>query len=334
MTTQRIRTLNMVCASCEKRIVNGLLAQEGILSGSANYATGIVSVTFEETAISLERILEFLEELHYPAISAETAKKESKVKQWIRALLILAAVVAGYFVLEQAGVFTMFPMADQNTALPVLFVIGLLTSLHCIAMCGGINLSQCASVPAAECRKYQKLLPGLLYNCGRVISYTLIGGIVGAIGSVITPTGGLRGIVAVVAGVFMLIMGLNMLNFFPFLRKLMPKMPKFITKKVDHDKVGKGPLIVGLLNGLMPCGPLQSMQLYALSTGSFLTGALSMFLFSLGTVPLMFGLGALSSILSAKFTNTMFKVSALLVMILGLMMLNNGLSLSGLNPLF
>jgi sulfite exporter TauE/SafE len=76
------------------------------------------------------------------------------------------------------------------------------------------------------------------------------------------------------------------------------------------------------------------MQLYALGTGSFFLGALSMLLFSLGTTPLMFGLGALSSILSGRFTRIMMRVSAALVLILGIMMLNNGLSLSGLNPFY
>jgi plastocyanin domain-containing protein len=79
----------------------------------------------------------------------------------------------------------------------------------------------------------------------------------------------------------------------------------------------------------MPCGPLQAMQLYALSTGSPITGALAMLLFSLGTVPLMFGLGALSSVLSKKFTRKVMSVGAALVVVLGLSMFSNGWSLSG-----
>jgi len=81
----------------------------------------------------------------------------------------------------------------------------------------------------------------------------------------------------------------------------------------------------------MPCGPLQAMQIYALGTGSFLAGAGSMLFFSLGTVPLMFGFGAISSFLSGKFTHRMMKVSAVLVMILGVIMLSRGFNLSGFN---
>ena len=85
----------------------------------------------------------------------------------------------------------------------------------------------------------------------------------------------------------------------------------------------------------MPCGPLQAMQLYALGTGSFVAGAASMFFFSLGTVPLMFGLGAVVTILGSKFTKKMMKVSAVLVAVLGVVMLSRGLVLSGVTiPVF
>jgi len=81
----------------------------------------------------------------------------------------------------------------------------------------------------------------------------------------------------------------------------------------------------------MPCGPLQAMQIYALGTGSLIVGALSMFFFSLGTLPLMFGLGAIVTMLGSKFTKNMMKVSAVLVTVLGLVMLGRGLALSGVS---
>ncbi len=213
----------------------------------------------------------------------------------------------------------------------MLFIIGLFTSLHCVSMCGGINLSQCLNNNViSDKEKLSTVKPAFLYNLGRVISYTIFGGIVGGIGSVISFTGWMQGLVQLIAGIFMVIMGLNMLNIFPWLRKLNPRMPKFFAQKVK-SKNNNSPFFVGLLNGLMPCGPLQAMQIYALSTGSVIKGALSMFLFSLGTVPLMFGLGALSSYMSRKFSNKVMKFGAILVVVLGFVMFNNGLALSGIN---
>jgi plastocyanin domain-containing protein len=128
----------------------------------------------------------------------------------------------------------------------------------------------------------------------------------------------------------MVIMGVNMLGIFPWLRKFQPRLPRALSSLINREKGrSNSPLIVGLLNGLMPCGPLQAMQLYALSTGSPFRGAVSMLLFSLGTVPLMFGLGALSSLLSKKFTRKVMTAGAVLVTVLGLTMFSQGFALSG-----
>jgi sulfite exporter TauE/SafE len=154
---------------------------------------------------------------------------------------------------------------------------------------------------------------------------------VGAIGSVISFSGWARGVVAVLSGVFMVVMGISMLGIFPWINKIIPRMPRFLQAKAGAARKGRGPFIVCLLNGLMPCGPLQAMQIYALGTGSFYAGALAMFLFSLGTVPLMFGLGAVSSLLSRKFTSRAMAVGAVLVVALGLTMLTGGMNLAGVN---
>ena len=97
--------------------------------------------------------------------------------------------------------------------------------------------------------------------------------------------------------------------------------------------IGKGSrssLVIGLLNGLMPCGPLQAMQLCALSTGSWHMGALSMFCFCLGTVPLMLGFGLVSGRLNKRFARPMRVASGVLVLLMGMTMLSNGLNLAGL----
>ncbi|GHT56378.1 hypothetical protein FACS1894109_05130 [Spirochaetia bacterium] len=339
-----LRVRDMSCTACERRIERSLAAEPGISRVRANYVRGSVRIIRDpdvgNAAVSLEHIKSLLGDLGYPVLEGE-GPGQSGARQWLNTALILLLIIAAYLVLNQLGVFYLFPVADEQTALPVLFIIGLLTSVHCVSMCGGINIAQCAGAGQAAANTTDpgaRLFPSLLYNGGRIISYTLIGGIVGALGSMITPSGAFRGIVALAAGVFMLIMGLNMLGLFPALRNIVPRLPTFFSGGIERTRTqtgaGKGPFVVGILNGLMPCGPLQAMQLYALSTGSFFLGALSMLLFSLGTAPLMFGLGALSSILSARFTRIMMRVSAALVIILGIMMLNNGLALSGLNILY
>lgn len=331
----------MTCTGCETRIENCIKKLEGIQDVKAIYSSSNVYVTYDSGIVRLEQIINAIENLDYVVKNnpleksnssskgaAEPSKDKSNIGQMIGIGIIIFAL---YTIIKNTVGFNFIPQVNQNMGYGILFVVGLLTSLHCIAMCGGINLSVCVRYNAnAGNSKGSKLKPSLLYNTGRVISYTLIGGIVGALGSVVSFSGTAKGIVAALSGVFMVIMGVNMLNIFPWLRKINPRLPKFLGNKVHSSSMGeKGPLFVGLLNGLMPCGPLQAMQLYALGTGSFAAGATSMFIFSIGTVPLMFGFGAVSSILSGKFTHKMLKVSAVLVIVLGIVMFNRGLNLSG-----
>ena len=333
----------MTCTSCEMRIENRLKKMNGVISAKVSYSNSDARITYNTDIVSLASIIDAIEMMDYRAREKKGGKaqpdsskdKNSKNdKMSINQLLGIGIIIlAAYVIIKNTVGFNFIPQINQNMGYGILFVVGLITSLHCIAMCGGINLSQCVSYKQAEedKSKITKLKPSLLYNAGRVISYTIIGGIAGALGSAIGFSGAAKGIVAILSGVFMVIMGLNMLNIFPWLRKLNPRMPKLFGNRIHNNNGKHSPFYIGLLNGLMPCGPLQAMQIYAWGTGSFFAGALSMFMFSLGTVPLMFGFGALSSILSGKFTHRMVKVSAILVMILGIIMLNRGLSLSGVN---
>ena len=323
----------MTCVHCQNTIERALLSTRGVKSAKIRFSTSSATVVFDSSMINFPAIAHVIENLGY-GVKNVPVKEKADVK---KILLQFSGMILALFVLYQIlvmtgglALFNSFPQAAQGMGYGILFLLGLLTSVHCVAMCGGISLSQCVPQPAVPGGKnLAGFRPVFLYNAGRVLSYTVIGGIVGALGSVISFPGMMKGVVAILAGIFMVVMGMNMLSLFPALRRLNIRMPRFFTRSVDMEKRSNRPFYVGLLNGLMPCGPLQAMQLYALSTGSPLKGALSMLLFSLGTVPLMFGFGALSSFLSRKFTSRMKVVSAALVVVLGVMMFSNGMSLSG-----
>lgn len=335
---------NMTCVNCENTIERIFTGVEGVENVKANYSSGTVIVTYNPNEIELEKIEEMIEEHDYQVQRQKDNHNEMKVDQkaekpmdFSDIIAVGVIIFAVYMILKRFGIldiFYSFPIAKEGMGYGMLFVIGILTSVHCVAMCGGICITQCATKETrtdSPISKFTAMKPSLLYNLGRVISYTVIGGIVGALGSVVSFSGTMKGIVQILAGIFMFIMGLNMLNIFPWLRKFNPRMPKVFAKKIYAQRFkNNSPLMIGLINGLMPCGPLQAMQLYALSTGSPLKGALSMFLFSVGTFPLMFAFGALSSLLSKKFTGKMMKASAVLVLVLGVFMFSSGASLSGL----
>jgi len=316
----------MTCGHCEMRVSKAARSVPGVTSAIASFSRNRLEVTYDTELIDEDTLVSAVTE----AISAvgyrvQGAEKTSQpVSKVIPIVLILLAL---YLILRFTVGFDFFgyiPKIDSTISLTALFITGLFTSVHCIAMCGGINLSQ--SVGANGAAK-NKLRNPILYNLGRVVSYTVIGGVVGGIGSVLFLSETLKAILLALAAIGMLLMGLSMLGWLPWW--LTPRMPKFLSSRIGKKGAGKGPLVVGLLNGFIPCGPLQAMQLYALATGSVVTGALSMFLFSLGTVPLMLGAGALFSVLKGKFAYVIQRVSAVLVVFFAVVMATNALSLLG-----
>ena len=127
----------------------------------------------------------------------------------------------------------------------------------------------------------------------------------------------------IAAGVFMVMTGLSMLELFPALKRFVPALSRLST-----ENTGGKPFLRGLTNGLMPCGSFQSTQILALASGSPISGALSILAFSFGTVPFMFALGALVSALDKRFVRRMTAVGTELVVVMGLVMLSQGGSLS------
>lgn len=311
---EKIKVYDMTCTSCESRVERAIKKLNGVFSAKASFSEQSVTLEYDSDLCNSEMIKEAIRKAGY-----STDPKNTMNLIGI-AIIALAVIFIGN---STAGV-------DMNSKLTsatylVLFVLGVLTSIHCVGMCGGIMLSQ--SISKENSSKLDSIKPAALYNLGRVLAYTILGGIAGALGSVFTLSSTLRAALQLFAGAFMIIMGLNMSGFGLF-RKINLKLP---WSACSIKKKPKAPFLVGMLNGLMPCGPLQTMQLYALGTGSAFKGALSMFLFALGTVPLMLTFGALSGLLSKNSTKTVLKFSGILVVVLGIIMGTRGLALAGIN---
>ena len=314
----------MTCINCKKAIENGLGNINGVKSISVNYKTGSCDIAVDTKVVKWKDIFNAIEDLGYTV-------GEDKKTNIVNVISIVVIIVSVYYFLEQTGLLNLLnfeKVADSTMGFGMLFVIGLMTSVHCIAMCGGINVSQCLS----NNKKFSGLSP-VMYNLGRVISYTVIGFVLGFAGMLFGTGENLgvssiiQGLIKAFAGVYMVIMGINMLGFVPQIKRLTFHFPNFMGRfRIKNSQ----PFVVGLLNGFMPCGPLQSIQLVALATGNPFTGGLSMFAFSLGTVPLMLGLGSLVSVLGKRFTDKMMTVGAVLVTVMGLAMVSQGASLTGM----
>jgi len=359
--TVRLDVDGMSCVNCEDRIEKAVGVLDGVDDVAASASLCEVIVSYDGDRVGLTAIVDAIRAAGYEVrgdysssvrgIAGSRSVADALAPAWNRMttavstasslsrfLGLIAIIAALYLIIRYTVGLTFLPRVSQSMGYGLVFVVGLLTSLHCIAMCGGIVLSQGISKKEGQpnppplsrpAALGARLRPSLLYNGGRVVSYTLIGGIVGAFGSLFSISTALKGFMPVIAGLFMLFLGVRMLGIIPWLSRLKIRIPGIANEKLMAAAARRGPFIVGMLNGLMPCGPLQTMQVYALGTGSLLAGAFSMFLFSLGTVPLLLGFGAISSLLSAKFNRRMLKASGVLVMVLGFVMFSRGLTLFG-----
>ncbi|MBQ7433506.1 MAG: sulfite exporter TauE/SafE family protein [Lachnospiraceae bacterium] len=338
----------MTCINCQNKIEHKLQRTKGVEQVQVSYRTGEATIAYDTEQISFTEIQDVVQKLGY---SVKSTQKEA-VPDVTRTICTLIIILSLYLILERSGILTLLvpsQLADRGMGYGMLFIVGVLTSVHCVAMCGGIGLSQTISAKenkAGDGNQQGKtsmlgaLMPTLQYHLGRVVSYTTVGFVLGLAGMLFGGGMGtgmsafVQGILKMAAGIFMVIMGINMLGLFPPLRRFRIRLPKGLQMKIAKSAAtGKTPLWVGLLNGLMPCGPLQSMQIIAFASGNPVTGALSMLVFALGTVPLMLGLGSAVSLLGRRFAKSVTTVGAILVVVLGLALFSQGGSLSGMRLL-
>lgn len=315
---ERIPVNGMHCSSCETVIEKELRHLKGIAEVKANFKEGWVDVKYNPKICNLTAVHGAIIEAGYTVGRSSSSFKLAGIFMVVAAIILLSNIT---------DTFDIGSEVQQNLTFAALFMIGLFTSLHCIGMCGGIMFSQSLAGSSPNQGKLASLLPSLLYNLGRVIAYSLLGGLVGAVGSVFSLTPTAKATIMIIAALLMVVMGLGLAGM---------KMFRFSFRLPWAGLAGKTtnnrPFVVGFLNGFMPCGPLQTMQLYALGTSSFIAGATSMLAFSLGTVPLMLFFGAFTGFISKTHAQKIVRFSGVLIAALGLIMLNRGLAITGMSP--
>jgi sulfite exporter TauE/SafE len=226
----------------------------------------------------------------------------------------------------------------------VAFLTGLTTGgLGCLAVQSGLLASTLAyqveqDMQARSESPSQKFKPHIaqpifLFLLAKLIAYTLLGFLLGAIGSALQLTPFMQAMVYLAVGVFMLGNGLRMLNVHPIFRYFVIEPPKWLTRYIRRkSKNGASmvtPLFMGTLTLFLPCGVTQAMLAAALATGSAAQGAALMFAFILGTTPLFFSVSYFATRLGAALEKHFTRIVAVAMLILGLVSFDAGLNLVG-----
>ena len=146
-------------------------------------------------------------------------------------------------------------------------------------------------------------------------------------------------VLGIIVGTVMLILGINLLDTFHFAKRLQFTLPKIFSRhtiKVSKHEHYLAPALVGVGTFFLPCGFTQSMQLYSLTTGSFFEGAMTMFIFALGTLPVLALLSFSSVNINHKpWKGIFFKTAGIIVIALALLNIINSLVVAGIiSPIF
>ncbi len=206
-------------------------------------------------------------------------------------------------------------------------VLGLMGSFHCAGMCGPIAIA----LPLHGNTVPQKIYGGLLYNIGRTLTYGIMGAIFGLLGQGVEMIG-FQQKISIIMGAVMIISVL-----FPSLFKNQYSMDKSWFSFVGKLKTTIGQMfsirsfsslfLIGLLNGLLPCGLVYMAIAGAIGTGDVLLGSLYMVAFGLGTIPMMLSISLAGNILSATVRKRINKLIPVLVVVVGIFFVLRGLSL-------
>lgn len=246
------------------------------------------------------------------------------------AIPIGLAVLALFFIVQKLGV---FDIGFGGAVTPVTsFIVGLMASVSsCLAVVGGLVLSLSAKV--AEDDKNNKK-PFYVFHIGRLAGFALLGGALGALGGIIGVSLTLGAVLGIITSLVMIILGLNLVGALHGSAVRLPAGMFGYFKKVEHQSFA--PLAIGVGTFFLPCGFTQSMQVAALSSGSFTLGALIMLSFALGTLPVLaiLSFGSMS-FAQSKYAPLFFKSAGVVVIGLGAFALLAGLVGLGLiDPLF
>jgi len=334
----------MHCASCEVLIEKKLLELKEVKSAEASVAKGRVLIEYENGKPAIEKLNEIFKESGYvfsdrPIQIKEIQERTDKNEPLI--IIASALLLVGVFLfLNKLGLARVLDVSSKSS-LPTFFIFGLLAGVSsCAALVGGLVLSmskQWSEIYSSSRSTVQKLTPHLMFNIGRLVSYSLLGAILGIIGSRLQVSLKFTSILILGISVMMIFLGLQMLGVRAF-RKFQFTLPRFASRYIADESKFKGrymPFLMGALTFFLPCGFTITAQGLALLSGSALQGGLVMLFFALGTAPMLLVIGLSSVKLSNRphLAYRFAKVAGILVLFFALFNVNSQLNVLGVRSL-
>lgn len=263
-------------------------------------------------------------------------------KDYIDVIVSAIALFILYIIVNSFGLTKLLNTSvSRPSGLAPIFLIGITAGFStCMALVGGLILGVSARFTEKhpDTDSLTRFKPHLFFNAGRIVSFVMFGGIIGTIGSFFQLSGFGLGLLTLGVAIVMLMLGLQLTGLFPRISNVRFTLPSGISRALGinkhHNKEysHKNAMILGALTFFLPCGFTQTMQLLAISSGSFERGAAIMGAFALGTAPGLLSIGGLTSVIKGYFAQKFFKFAGVVVTLFAIFNAQNGLNLMGLPP--
>lgn len=327
----------MHCNSCVILIEDEIKKIPGVTKVNASYKKKRAEI-YSKFQIATNRIEEALRSSGNYSIGEDEEKfwlsEDASVYKHLTISIILIAIL--YFIARATG-FANINIASQSKSVWLALLVGLTAGFSsCMALVGGLvlGISSKFAEKHPNSTALQKFKPHVFFNIGRIASYFILGGMIGIIGKAFQLSGQSLGVITMFVAFIMLILGFQLTELFPKISKISITLPRFISrifgsKSHENEYSHANSMVAGALTFFLPCGFTQAMQLFAMSTGSFISGALIMGLFAIGTAPGLLGVGGLTSIIKGKFSKAFFRFVGTALIFMAFFNLTNGWNLTG-----
>jgi sulfite exporter TauE/SafE/copper chaperone CopZ len=332
-----IDVAGMHCRSCEILLEKSLAELPGVKKVSADQRKGTVEIDYDQKQPAAAAIEAVVRDNGY---SLGKGRKlpwlNSNGDDYAETGVIALALLTVYYLLKTSG-FSFGGLAGvaDSPTLAVAFLVGLTAGVSsCMALVGGLVLGISAKWNAdhAENSRWSRFEPHLYFHFGRIVGFGILGGLLGLFGAFLHVSNTFLGLMTFAVGGLMLFLGANLTGLSPRLSATSITLPKFLGRNVgaNQESTGTGAALTGALTFFLPCGFTLAMQAYAISTGSFATGALTMAFFALGTAPGLLGVGALTAVLKGDWAKRFFRFTGVVVLFLGIFNVSNAYTLLSL----
>lgn len=331
MKVKKVFIDGMHCSGCVNLMEKELSKIKGVKKVEVSLSGGFAKIYYDNLEPDFEEIQKIVTNNGYKAYDSLDDKKRNqklKYREWLITLSIFSIILLIFIFLKKTNIINNISFLNKEISYTFSFMMGVVASIStCFAVVGSVVLTFNQRHNFSNKNKTSDiLLPNILFQIGRVGGFFILGGLLGMIGGTLKLENKFFSIYTILIGVILIFLSLNMIGItLPFKVNIFKNFT--LIEKTKKSKGIFSPLLLGIFTFFLPCGFTQSMQALALLSGSFLKGGFLLFLFSLGTLPVLLLLGIFSRTIKVGNFKILQKTLGLIIILMAFYTISSGITI-------